>query len=378
MKIISLFYLYHFAIFIIGLVYVRCFSNADHRNPEHRFAIFIPAHNEDSVIFDSVRTIKRCNYPPEMYDIFVVADNCSDSTSLQAKKAGACVLVRENKEKRGKQHAIKWAFKEIDTEYYDAVVILDADNHVHENFLYVLDSELSKGNKVVQGYIETKNPGDSWVTANYAFMFWYICRLQMARKMLGLSAWLAGTGFCICVDTLRRVGWNVQTLTDDVEYTCELILAGEKVTFAHNAIIYDQKPRGIADSMNQRLRWIRGQTQTCIKYIPRFLAAIPRFWWQGKIGQMARSVDALMWIPMHLVIAASVGLSVYQNWWQYLLAVVITVPAFNVLPMVAEQIRQSRAWAYLVTAGAFFLTWLPITIYGVVTSGNTAWWKTPH
>lgn len=379
MIIVSVFYFYHFLIFLLGLAVARRLSEEkNYEEPERRFAILIPAHNEENVIFDSVSSVRSCDYPPDLYDIFVIADNCTDSTAFQAKKAGAHVLVRSNKTLRGKQHALKWAFEEINLDYYDAVVVLDADNHVHPDYLYALNSKLVKGHRVIQGYVETKNPNDTWVAANYAYMFWHICRLQMARTLLGLSAWLAGTGLCISVDVLRRVKWNVQTLTDDVEYTCALILAGESVTFAHDAVIYDQKPLSLADSMRQRLRWIRGQTQTCIKYIPRFLAAIPRFWWQGKIGQMARSVDALMWIPMHLVIAASVGLSVYQNWWQYLLAVVITVPAFNVLPMVAEQIRQSRAWAYLVTAGAFFLTWLPVTVYGVLSCGNKVWWKTPH
>lgn len=377
MEIVGTYYLYHFLLFMMSLLLLREWRRYKHPC-RHRFAVVIPAHNEENVIFDSVCSVLSCIYPRDLFDVFVIADNCTDKTARLARDAGAKVLVRCSKKLRGKQYALKWAFQKINLDKYDAVIVLDADNHVHRNYLRALDSELAKGHRAVQGYVETKNPCDSWITANYAYMFWYICRLQMVRTRIGLSAWLAGTGLCLSTDVLRRVGWNVQTMTDDVEYTCQLILAGERVVFAPDAVIYDQKPLNLADSMRQRLRWIRGQTQTCIRYIPRLLAAIPRFWLQGNFGQAARTFDALMWIPMHLVIAASVVISVYQGWWQYLLSVFLTVPVFNMLPMMAERIKKCQPWVYLVTAGAFFLTWLPITAYGVVSCQNKVWWRTPH
>lgn len=377
MKIIGLYYFYHFIIFLIGLGIFRGWRRSAN-TCTHRLAVVIPAHNEENVIRDSLYSILGCNYPSSLYDVYVIADNCTDRTAAISREAGARVLERTNETLRGKQHALKWAFEHINLDEYDAVVVLDADNHIHPNYLRVVDVELNQGNKVIQGYVETKNPCDSWVTANYAYMFWYICRLQMARTLLGLSAWLAGTGLCISTDIIRRVGWNVQTMTDDVEYTCQLILAGEKVTFAPDAVVYDQKPVSLGDSMRQRLRWIRGQTQTSIKYVPRLLAGMVRFWSKGDLAQVVRALDALMWVPMHLVICASVILSLYQGWWQYLLSVLLTAPAINMLPMAAEEIKKSRAWAYLVTAGAFFVTWLPITAYGVISCGNKMWWRTPH
>ena len=63
--------------------------------------------------------------------------------------------------------------------------------------------------------------------------------------------------------------------------------------------MYDQKPVKLGDSMRQRLRWVRGQTQVSLKYIPRLLAAVMRFWWKGDLGQAARAFDAVMWVPNH-------------------------------------------------------------------------------
>lgn len=378
MLVIGLFYLYHLLFFLLGLAIVRPALGTPRGPGCNRFAVVIPAHNEENVIYQSVRSILGCDYPREKFDVFVIADNCSDRTPELAEAAGAKVRKRFNKNQRGKQYALAWAFEQINLADYDAAVILDADNHIDPGFLRVMDHHLAAGHKVVQGYIETKNPCDSWVTANYAFMMWYMARLQMFRSRIGLSAILGGTGYCVRTDVLRRVGFNVRSLVDDAEYTCQLILAGEKVAYAPGAVVYDQKPVGLGDSLRQRLRWMRGQTQITIQYIPQMVLCILRNWLKGDIGQAARAFDAIMWVPMHLVIVYSVIASLFGNAPFYLLSVVITIPLLQSLPVLAERVTLHRIWIYLVTAGVFFFTWVPITVYGVLTHDNQVWWRTPH
>jgi len=345
---------------------------------ESRLAVFVPAHNEENVIYQSIKSILRTDYPSERLNVFVIADNCTDRTEELALEAGARVLRRENATLRGKQHALAWAFKQIDLDSYDGVVVLDADNRVDSGYFSVIDNHLAAGDKVIQGYVETKNPDESWITANYAYIFWYTCRLQMIRTRLGLSSWLAGTGLCISTEIIRRVGWNVKTLVDDVEYTCQLLLAGERVVFAPGAVAYDQKPVGLVDSMKQRLRWIRGQTQVTLRYIPRLAWAGVKRWMRGDVAGAARAFDGVMWVPMHLVILGSFTASLIMSGPIYFIGALLSVPAFYFLPLLVERITNWRSWAYLFTAGAFFFTWIPITVYGVITHGKQGWWRTPH
>ncbi|WPA89765.1 glycosyltransferase family 2 protein [Moorella sp. ACPs] len=377
LAIITLFYFYHLVWLFISLAITRTPPTRPAGEGKSRFAVLFPAHNEERVIAASIASVKNCRYPKELFDVYVIADNCTDRTAALARQAGAIALERQDPN-RGKQHALKWAFNAIDLEKYDAVVILDADNRVDPGFLSTLDSELQKGHKVVQGYLETLNPNDSWITANYAYMFWYICRLNMARSLMGLSSWLAGTGFCISTEVIKRIGWQVETLTDDVEYTCQLILAGERIKFAPGAVVYDQKPQLLGNSMRQRLRWIRGQTQVTMRYLPRLAVQAVRALLAGKPAAAIQAMDGIMWVPMHLVVLASAGMSLALFGWQYLLSVLVTAPIMFILPMVAERVKNGRAWVYLVTAGAFFFTWLPVTAYGVVTCGEKSWWRTPH
>ncbi|TEB15167.1 Beta-monoglucosyldiacylglycerol synthase [Pelotomaculum sp. FP] len=378
MAILFLYYLYHLVFFMVSLGISRPAPGTPGGAGLSRLAVFIPAHDEETVIYQTVQSILASDYPKGKLDVFVIADNCADRTEELAQNAGARVLRREHKTLRGKQHALAWAFKQIDLEKYQGVIVLDADNRVEPGFIRVMDRHLTAGHKVVQGYVETKNPGDSWITANYAYMFWYMCRLQMARTRLGLSAWLAGTGLCISTEIIRRVGWNVKTLVDDVEYTCQLLLAGERVVFAPGAVVYDQKPVGLRDSMKQRLRWIRGQTQVTMRYVPRLAFQVLRSWVRGDVAGALRAFDGIMWVPMHLVVLGSFITSLLMHGPIYFVSAILSVPVLYFLLMAAEKTTNVRAWAYLATAGMFYFTWIPITAYGAVTHGKQGWWRTPH
>ena len=57
----------------------------------HHYAVLISARNESAVIADLIRSIRSQNYPQELIDIFLVADNCTDNTAEVARNAGAVV-----------------------------------------------------------------------------------------------------------------------------------------------------------------------------------------------------------------------------------------------------------------------------------------------
>lgn len=76
----------------------------------HRYAIVISARNEESVIGQLIASIKAQNYPAELIDIFVIADNCTDGTARVAREEGALVYERSNTEQVGKGYALDWMF----------------------------------------------------------------------------------------------------------------------------------------------------------------------------------------------------------------------------------------------------------------------------
>ena len=78
----------------------------------HRYAVMISARNEIAVIGDLIHSIRMQNYPQELIDIFVIADNCTDDTASVARSAGATdVFERFDKEYIGKGYALDFGYK---------------------------------------------------------------------------------------------------------------------------------------------------------------------------------------------------------------------------------------------------------------------------
>lgn len=237
--------------------------------PKRKFAMIVAAHNEEVVIGKLVKSILGQNYPRELFEVFVIADNCDDNTSKVAKEAGAKVFERFNKDQRGKGYALEWMFDKIYKmdEKFDAICIFDADNLVHPDFLREINSKMKEGYKVVQGYIDSKNPEDSWIATSYSIAFWSQNRMfQLARNNVGFSNQIGGTGFAIDFNTLKEFGWGATCLTEDLEFTCKVVLNGGKIGWAHDAKIYDEKPLGLKASWVQRRRWMQGFTDVASRY----------------------------------------------------------------------------------------------------------------
>ncbi|MDU1314914.1 MAG: glycosyltransferase family 2 protein [Clostridium septicum] len=255
--------------FILAFMGLRRKDEKKNYKPEKKFAMIVAAHNEEVVIGKLIESMLNQNYPKELIDIFVIADNCTDNTAKIARKYGVNVYERFNDEQRGKGFALEWMFAKIFKmkKKYDAIAIFDADNLVSKNWCKEINSKMLEGYKVVQGYIDSKNPNDSWIATSYSIAFWSQNRMyQLARANVGLSNQIGGTGFAIDTEVLQKLGWGATCLTEDLEFSCKLVLNGEKVGWAHDAIIYDEKPLTLKQSWVQRRRWMQGFTDVASRY----------------------------------------------------------------------------------------------------------------
>ena len=263
--------MYYFVLAFFGL---KRKHEKKNYTPTKKFAMIVAAHNEEVVIGKLIESMLNQDYPRELFDVFVIADNCTDNTAKIARKYGVYVYERFNKEQKGKGYALEWIFNKIFNmqKKYDAVAIFDADNLVSKNWCKEINSKMLDGYKVVQGYIDSKNPNDSWIATSYSIAFWTQNRMyQLARANAGLSNQIGGTGFAIDTKVLQEFGWGATCLTEDLEFSCKLILNGEKVGWAHDAIIYDEKPLTLKQSWVQRRRWMQGFTDVASRYFFKLL-----------------------------------------------------------------------------------------------------------
>ncbi len=357
-----------------------------------RILCLTAAHNEEKVIAEHIRNLQAMAYPSNRYDIVILADNCTDQTARIARKLGAHVWERHNPSQRGKGFALYWALHtKANLKKYDAVCIFDADNLVDPNFLSVMASHIQNGHVAIQGYLDTKNPWDSWVTTSYASAYWFMNRFwQRARIVLGLSAALGGTGFCLSTAVLRQVPWEAMSLTEDLEYTIRLILRGYKVHWTSQAHVYDEKPVRYQASVPQRKRWMQGHWSTALRYSKPLLHS---FLFRKK-GRM-RALDMLIyvWQPAFvLLMGANLLLSAAQwffgtTWFYPWLITYVPAPVWGVLgaigfslPLLAFVLERSnwRAFAYFPMYLLFNVSWIPVTVEALRHIHNTEWVHTEH
>ena len=237
----------------------------------HRYAVIIPARNERCVLPHLIDSLRRQNYPAELIDIFVIADNCTDDTASLARSAGATVFERFDTVHVGKGYALDYALKKIFSGYdrgYEAFVIFDADNLVDENFFREMNRTFDGGARIITSYRNSKNFGSSWVSS--ASALWYLREsrfLNAAREALHSSCLVSGTGFLVARDILEKNnGWKHHLLTEDIEFSIDAVIHGEKVAFCEKAVIYDEQPISFSQSWAQRLRWAKGFLQVFRQY----------------------------------------------------------------------------------------------------------------
>lgn len=360
--------------------------------PEKSFAVLVAAHNEEEVVGALMENLKQLNYPAELYDVFVICDNCTDGTARIVREHGMNACVRTNPNLRGKGYAIEWMLKELWAmpRQYDAVVMFDADNLAHTEFLMEMNNDLCSGARVIQGYIDTKNPEDSWITAAYGVSYWYINRLwQLSRHNLNMANFLGGTGMCFESTLLKEMGWGATSLVEDLEFTMRSASHGVYPKFNYDAKVYDEKPLTFKASSRQRLRWMQGHFTVARRYF------FPLLWQSIKERSLTKFdlalygvnvyivlltflMTAVMWVDLTFFNGPNIA-NIYGSLpvWLSFLAVGANLVTFG-LAMALEKVKFKKVYAYLIFFPIYLISWYPITFYAFFTQNNKQWSHTKH
>ena len=275
-----------------------------------RYAVLIPAHDEERLIGSCLDSLAAVRYPSDLVQVHVVADNCTDATAAIARGRGAHVHERIAPDDPGKGPALVWAWRRLVArgDDCDAVVILDADTTVNQDFFAAVDAELAAGAEAVQSYYAVRDAEQSSVTAFRAAALAARHYLRpLGRVTLGGSAGLHGNGMVFAAPVLSKYEWTSH-LTEDIELQLELLLDGTRVAFAPNAVVSAEMPTTLAASQTQHARWERGRVEMARRYVP---ALARRAVAASEVNRVA-CVDAafdLALPPFSVVVAATAAWS---------------------------------------------------------------------
>lgn len=220
-----------------GVIFI--FKHLHHTNIDNlpslkrypKVTLVVPAHNEELVIQDTVKSILRLNYPIDKVELLVYADNCNDHTADRVRELKSLkeftnnnFRVIERTGTGGKAGVLNDALKVSGGEYLG---VYDADAAPETNALYFLVKKvLENPTRYAAAFGRNK-------TRNYQQNFLTRCinlEIVNTQRIQHTGLWqlfkigrIPGTNFIINKKMVQELGgWNNGALTEDTAISFSL------------------------------------------------------------------------------------------------------------------------------------------------------------
>ncbi len=381
---------YVVVIYYLIFVMLRWSGCHDARQPAQvarsKFILVIPAHDEQLTIATTLRSCRRLNYPQELFDVVVVADNCTDQTEQIARDMGVQCLVRIDPDVRGKGAALAWALPQLMSDDHEAFMVLDADCPIDRNALRVLDRFLQDGEKILQANHKPSNPDASPIsyaasvgrTLEYDLFF-------APKSKLGMPVMLVGTGMVFHRSVLQDMPWSSQSCVEDTEFTLTLARNGKSICFASNAYVDYPGAETMSELSVQRTRWAAGNLSLSRSDSVRLI-------FEGLLTRNWRLLDlswTLMILSRPLVLTHLLLVQItacLMAWLQVDMPLWMVIATIGLLPLygiylfsgiVTLGLNTVRIWHLLRTPVVVSRMAL-ISLLALISARNTSWTRTPR
>ena len=345
---------------------------------KRRFAVIVPAYNEAQVIARTLVSLADLDYPPELFEVHVVADNCDDFTAAVARHLTPFVYERTDRTAMGKGQALRWLLDLLPTDRYDAFAVIDADTLVDANFLTTMNDRLDAGAVAVQGGYGVIRSERSWVSSLRAVAFYLLhSSRRQGLAALGASAGLSGNGMAFAAELRQAREWKAFGVTEDLELHARLVEAGVKVALAPETSVWGEMPDTLAAARGQNLRWERGRLALAREHAPRLLLGAVR---SASWPKFAAALD-LMVPPLSVVALLAVGFLALSAAFGSFAEVVLAATALLLLAtyvfggLAAARVPR-RLWLALGFAPVYVLWKGKLYIEAIASRGAPSWTRT--
>ncbi len=359
---------------VMGIFFLLPRKKKPVAEPKTKFAVLIAARNEEDVIGALVDSLRKQDYPNELYDIIVIPNNCTDDTESAAVRAGAKIFHCDDPVGT-KGEVLNQVLKKL-MGTYDAYCVFDADNIVDSAFLARMNDVVAAGGHVAKSRQCALNPYDNWVAGSYDLYFENINLLHSrARAPFNLSAKLVGTGFMVTDSLMQRLGgWNTVTLTEDLEFAAQCAEIGEQVHYVPEALTYDEEPLSFRVSLRQRLRWSAGVQSVANRYFFKLLFKKPSWLrWDLAAHTIMIYVQLLALIPLGYGMLHMNPVSLLQTLAFSAASFWLGTMAMGTFLSITAKRDLRKMWKTILLYPLFILSWYPLHIRGLLFKPKT--WK---
>lgn len=228
-------------------------------------AILIPAHNEEKMIASCVSSCLAQTRPADQ--IIVVNDGSTDGTAkILASFGDRITVITTEKATGNKSRAQEIGIKAITA---DVFVATDGDTILDEHFLEHIEYEFTMYPQTasVAGYVQSMK--GNYLTAAREIDYVFGQDLyKYAQACIGYVFVIPGCAGAFKTQLFRdgTICFDHDTLTEDLDFTFKLHMAGLSIRFNPNAISYTQDPWTMNSYINQMRRWYAGGWQSFRKH----------------------------------------------------------------------------------------------------------------
>ena len=242
-------------------------------------SIFIPAHNEEYTIEDTVRSVCQLDYHNDdgepNYELIVVNDGSTDSTgeilsSLKGEYPQVKIVTRHPpRSGKGKGFVLNDA---LTLSRGEIIGVFDADTRIKPDYLKTVMPYINDEIDGVQTRVKMFNKNENFLARMQHVEFTTFGNTLIAKDNLGHTGFLGGNGQFVKKQAIIECGkWDGFAVTEDLNLAIKIILQGGKISYCGECAVYQEAVTDWKSFYRQRIRWAIGNFETLFVYLPQIL-----------------------------------------------------------------------------------------------------------
>jgi len=242
-------------------------------------SIFIPAHNEEFTIEDTIRSVCQIDYHNEegepQYELIVVNDGSTDSTGeilsrLKSEFPQLKIVTRHPpRSGKGKGFVLNDA---LTLSRGEIIGVFDADTQIKPDYLKKVIPYIHDDIEGVQTRVKMFNKNENFLARMQHVEFTTFANTLIAKDNLDHTGFLGGNGQFVRKQAIIDSGrWDGFAVTEDLNLAIKIILNGGKISYCGDCAVYQEAVTDWKAFFRQRTRWAIGNFETLFVYFPQIL-----------------------------------------------------------------------------------------------------------
>ena len=242
-------------------------------------SIFIPAHNEEHTIEQTVRSVCGLDYHDEegepLYELIVVNDGSTDNTgeilaNLKKELPQIKIVTRHPpRSGKGKGFVLNDA---LTLSRGEIIGVFDADTKIKPEYLKTTVNYLNGNIDGVQTRVKMFNKNENFLARMQHVEFSTFGNTLIAKDNLDHTGFLGGNGQFVKKQAIIDCGrWDGFAVTEDLNLAIKIILNGGKIRYCGDVAVYQEAVTNWKAFFRQRTRWAIGNFETLFVYLPQIV-----------------------------------------------------------------------------------------------------------